>query len=310
MMMRKSMIKKKGILQEYWKHRSLFLLLLPVIVYFVIFHYLPMYGIVIAFKDFLPAKGVLGSPWVGFKNLKKLFSGLYFWPVFRNTLIISFLKLLIGFPAPIILALLLNEVRCRWFKKGVQTITYLPHFIGWVVLAGIVRQVLSPSTGVVNYVIQLFGGEPIFFMGSKDWFRMIVVLSSIWRNCGWDSIIYLAAISGIDSEMYEAADLDGATRFQKICYITLPCLIPTIVIMLIFSLGGVMNDDFDQIYNMLNAQVMSVGDVIGTYTYRVGLQQMDYGYATAVGLFKNVIALFLVSGSNFFAKKISGNSLW
>ncbi len=301
---------KQGILHQYWKHKELFLLLLPVIAYFVIFHYVPMYGVLIAFEDFLPRSGILGSEWVGLQNFQKMFSGLYFWPVFRNTLIISFLKLIVGFPMPILLALLLNEVSCGWFKKSVQTITYLPHFIGWVVLAGIVQQVLSPSTGVLNYVITALGGEPIFFMGSTKWFRPVVVLSSIWRNCGWDSIIYLAATSGIDPTMYEAANLDGATRFQKIWYVTLPGLIPTITIMLIFALGGVMNDDFDQLYNMLNAKVMSVGDVIGTYTYRVGLQQMNYSYATAVGLFKNVIALLLVSLSNLFSKKISGSSLW
>ncbi len=301
---------KQGILHQYWKHKELFLLLLPVIAYFVVFHYVPMYGVLIAFEDFLPRSGILGSEWVGLQNFQKMFSGLYFWPVFRNTLIISFLKLIVGFPMPIILALLLNEVSCGWFKKSVQTITYLPHFIGWVVLAGIVQQVLSPSTGVLNYVITALGGEPIFFMGSTKWFRPVVVLSSIWRNCGWDSIIYLAATSGIDPTMYEAANLDGATRFQKIWYVTLPGLIPTITIMLIFALGGVMNDDFDQLYNMLNAKVLSVGDVIGTYTYRVGLQQMNYSYATAVGLFKNVIALLLVSLSNLFSKKISGSSLW
>lgn len=301
---------KQGILHQYWKHKELFLLLLPVIAYFVVFHYVPMYGVLIAFEDFLPRSGILGSEWVGLQNFQKMFSGLYFWPVFRNTLIISFLKLIVGFPMPIILALLLNEVSCGWFKKSVQTITYLPHFIGWVVLAGIVQQVLSPSTGVLNYVITALGGEPIFFMGSTKWFRPVVVLSSIWRNCGWDSIIYLAATSGIDPTMYEAANLDGATRFQKIWYVTLPGLIPTITIMLIFALGGVMNDDFDQLYNMLNAKVLSVGDVISTYTYRVGLQQMNYSYATAVGLFKNVIALLLVSLSNLFSKKISGSSLW
>ena len=301
---------KQGILHQYWKHKELFLLLLPVIAYFVVFHYVPMYGVLIAFEDFLPRSGILGSEWVGLQNFQKMFSGLYFWPVFRNTLIISFLKLIVGFPMPIILALLLNEVSCGWFKKSVQTITYLPHFIGWVVLAGIVQQVLSPSTGVLNYVITTLGGEPIFFMGSTKWFRPVVVLSSIWRNCGWDSIIYLAATSGIDPTMYEAANLDGATRFQKIWYVTLRGLIPTITIMLIFALGGVMNDDFDQLYNMLNAKVLSVGDVIGTYTYRVGLQQMNYSYATAVGLFKNVIALLLVSLSNLFSKKISGSSLW
>ncbi len=269
-----------------------------------------MYGVIIAFKEFYPLKGILGSEWIGLANFEKLFSGVYFLPVLRNTLIISFSKLLIGFPVPIILAILFNEVRCVWFKKGVQTIAYLPHFIGWVLLAGIVQQVLSPSTGIVNYFIQKFGGDPIFFMGSKEWFRPVVVLSSIWRNSGWQSIIFIAAIMGIDGQLYEAADLDGASRFQRIVHITLPCMVPTIIIMFIFAIGGVMNDDFDQIYNMLNARVMSVGDVIGTYTYRVGLQQMDYGYATAVGLFKNVIALILITTSNFLAKRLSGNSLW
>ncbi len=302
--------KKRSVWQEYVKCKYLFLLLAPVILYFIIFHYVPMYGVIIAFKDFYPAKGIMGSQWVGFENFKKLFTGLYFLPVLKNTLIISFAKLIVGFPMPIILCLILNEVRCRWFQKGVQTITYLPHFIGWVVLAGIVQQVLSPSTGFINYLIQLFGGDPVFFMGSKAWFRPVVVLSSIWRNCGWQSIIYMAAIMGIDSQLYEAAELDGASRLQKMRYITIPCIIPTIIIMLIFAVGGVMNDDFDQIYNLLNAQVMSVGDVIGTYTYRVGLQQMNYGYATAVGLFKNVIALILVSFTNAFSKKISGSSLW
>ncbi len=297
-------------LYEYYQCRYLFLLFVPTIIYFLVFHYAPMYGVIIAFKEFYPLKGILGSEWIGLANFEKLFSGVYFLPVLRNTLIISFSKLLIGFPVPIILAILFNEVRCVWFKKGVQTIAYLPHFIGWVLLAGIVQQVLSPSTGIVNYFIQKFGGDPIFFMGSKEWFRPVVVLSSIWRNSGWQSIIFIAAIMGIDGQLYEAADLDGASRFQRIVHITLPCMVPTIIIMFIFAIGGVMNDDFDQIYNMLNARVMSVGDVIGTYTYRVGLQQMDYGYATAVGLFKNVIALILITTSNFLAKRLSGNSLW
>jgi putative aldouronate transport system permease protein len=302
--------KNHSIWNEYKKCKYLFLLLIPVIVYFFIFHYLPMYGVIIAFKDFSPLKGIIRSDWIGLKHFRKLFSGMYFLPVLRNTLIISFSKLLFGFPAPIILCLVLNEVKSLRFKKAVQTVSYLPHFIGWVVLAGIVKEVFSPSHGLVNYIIQLFGGNPIFFVGSKQWFRPVIVGSSIWRNIGWDSIVYMAAIAGIDSQLYEAADLDGAGRMQKIRYITLPSLIPTIVIMFIFAVGGVMADDFDQIYNMLNAQVMDVGDVIGTYTYRVGLQQMDYGYATAVGLFKNVISLVLVTLCNKLSKTLSGSSLW
>ncbi len=298
--------KNHSIWNEYKKCKYLFLLLIPVIVYFFIFHYLPMYGVIIAFKDFSPLKGIIRSDWIGLKHFRKLFSGMYFLPVLRNTLIISFSKLLFGFPAPIILCLVLNEVKSLRFKKAVQTVSYLPHFIGWVVLAGIVKEVFSPSHGLVNYIIQLFGGNPIFFVGSKQWFRPVIVGSSIWRNIGWDSIVYMAAIAGIDSQLY----LDGAGRMQKIRYITLPSLIPTIVIMFIFAVGGVMADDFDQIYNMLNAQVMDVGDVIGTYTYRVGLQQMDYGYATAVGLFKNVISLVLVTLCNKLSKTLSGSSLW
>jgi len=302
--------KLRSTIKQYKKHKSLFLLFLPVLVYFFVFKYLPMYGIVIAFKDYYPRIGVFKSEWVGFKNFEKLFSGIYFLPVLRNTLIISFAKLIFGFPMPIILCLLLNEVKNMKFKKTIQTISYLPHFIGWVVLAGIVKEVFSPSRGIVNYIIQALGGEPIFFLGSKEWFRDILVITHIWKGCGWGSIVYLAAIAGIDSQLYEAADLDGANRLQKIRYITLPGIVPIIVIMLILNVGTVINDDFDQIYNLLNAQVMEVGDVIGTYTYRVGLQQMNYGYSAAVGLFKNVIALIMVTGSNALSKKLSDSSLW
>lgn len=283
---------------------------IPVILYFVIFHYVPMYGVVIAFEDYLPRMGILGSKWVGFKYFEKLFKGRYFLPVLRNTLVISFGKLLFGFPAPIILCLLLNEVRCMKFKKAVQTISYLPHFISWVVLAGIVQTVLSPSSGVVNYVIQFFGGKPIFFLGSSEWFRKVIVASSMWRDTGWQTVVFMAAILGIDPQLYEAAELDGAGRFQKILYVTLPGIASTIIIMFIMATGNVIQDDFDQIYNLLNAKVMDVGDVIGTYTYRMGIEKMDFSYATAVGLFKNTISLILVTTANFISRKLSGSSLW
>ncbi len=302
--------KLRNTLKQYKKHKSLFLLFFPVLAYFIIFKYLTMYGVVIAFKDYYPRVGVFHSEWIGFKNFEKLFSGIYFLPVLRNTLVISFAKLIFGFPMPILLCLLLNEVKNLKFKKAVQTISYLPHFIGWVVLAGIVKEVFSPSRGIVNYIIQALGGEPIFFLGSKEWFRDILVGTSIWKDCGWGTIVYLAAIAGIDSQLYEAADLDGANRLQKIRHITLPGIVPIIVIMFILKVGQVIDDDFDQIYNLLNAQVMEVGDVIGTYTYRVGLQQMNYGYSAAVGLFKNVIALILVTCSNWLAKRLSDSSLW
>ena len=276
----------------------------------IIFCYVPMYGVIISFQDYYPRLGITGSEWVGFKHFEKLFTGRYFFPVLRNTLIISIGKLLFGFPAPIILCLLLNEVRSLKFKKVVQTISYLPHFISWVVLASIVQTILSPSSGVVNYIIQLLGGEPIFFMGSSDWFRKVIVGSSIWRDTGWQTVVFMAAILSIDPQLYEAADLDGAGRFQKMIYVTLPCIAPTIIIMFIMATGNVIQDDFDQIYNMLNAKVMDVGDVIGTYTYRMGIEKMNFSYATAVGLFKNVVSLILVTFTNAFSRKLSGSSLW
>ena len=306
----KQKIPPKKLLKEYWHSRYLFLLFLPVILYFIVFHYIPMYGAQIAFKDFYPRVGIWASKWVGFKHFNKLFNGMYFWPALRNTLIISFGKLIFGFPAPIILSLMLNEVRHSAFKKTVQTVTYLPHFISWVVLASIVMEVLSPSRGVVNYVLQLFGMDPIFFVGSKEWFRPVIIGSAMWRDTGWQTVVFLAAITGIDPQLYEAAEVDGASRFQRILHITLPGIAPTIVIMFIFAVGGIIADDFDQIYNLLNAQVMEVGDVIGTYTYRVGLQQMDYSYATAVGLFRNVVSLCLVTFTNALSRKLSGSSLW
>lgn len=306
----KSIINKGSILYQYKKNKYLFLLFIPVLLYFGIFHYGPMYGVIIAFKEFYPAKGIWGSAWVGLENFEKLFTGLYFLPVLRNTLVLSLYKLVFGFPAPIILCLLLNEVRKVTFKKTVQTITYLPHFISWVVLAGIVIEVLSPSRGFVNYFLQLLGKDPVYFVAEVRWFRLVLVGSSIWREVGWQSIIYLAAITSIDPELYDVAEIDGAGRLRRIWSITIPCIIPIIIIMFIFAAGSVMNDDFDQVYNLLNAKVLPVGDVISTYTYREGLQQMNYSYATAVGLFKNVIALILVTFTNFLARKLSGSSLW
>lgn len=304
------MKKKYSTWKQYKKCKYLFLMFIPVILYFVIFCYVPMYGVIISFQDYYPRLGITGSEWVGFKHFEKLFTGRYFFPVLRNTLIISIVKLLFGFPAPIILCLLLNEVRSLKFKKVVQTISYLPHFISWVVLASIVQTILSPSSGVVNYIIQLLGGEPIFFMGSSDWFRKVIVGSSIWRDTGWQTVVFMAAILSIDPQLYEAADLDGAGRFQKMIYVTLPCIAPTIIIMFIMATGNVIQDDFDQIYNMLNAKVMDVGDVIGTYTYRMGIEKMNFSYATAVGLFKNVVSLILVTFTNAFSRKLSGSSLW
>ncbi|NCA98500.1 MAG: sugar ABC transporter permease [Clostridia bacterium] len=299
----------KGPLSQYVKYRSFFLMLIPVFAYFGLFHYGPMYGIVIAFKDFYPLKGIMGSPWAGLEHFQEIFDSLFFKAVLKNTLIISFSKLIFGFPAPILLAILLNEVRNLRYKKLVQSVTYLPHFISWVVLAGMVIELFSPSRGPINIVLQNLNLEPIFFIAEPDWFRKIVVGSGIWRELGWSSIIYLAAITGIDPELYDVAELDGAGRFRKIINITLPCMAPVIIIMFIFATGSIINDDFDQTFNLLNSKVMDVGDVLSTYTFREGLQRMNYSYATAVGLFKNIVAFSLVMLTNAIAKRTSDYSI-
>lgn len=292
-------------LRKYYKHRWLFVMLLPVIIYYIVFHYAPIYGITIAFKDFYPLKGVLESPWVGFKYFEQLLSDPFFMPAMKNTLIISFWKLLIGFPAPIILAIMLNEVKRSSTKKFFQTVTYLPHFISWVVLSGILIEMLSPSRGPINILLKALGFDPIFFLADPNWFRPVIIASGIWRELGWQSIVFLAAITNIDPELYDVADLDGAGKLRKIWNITIPSIMPVIIIMLILSVGNLINDDFDQIYNLLNANVLSVGEVISTYTYKTGLVNMNYSYSTAVGVFKNVIAFLLVMGTNWLAGKVS-----
>jgi putative aldouronate transport system permease protein len=285
-------------------------MLAPLIIYFVIFHYGPMWGMLIAFKDYYPLRGFFGSEWVGFKHFQRLFGGLYFFPVLRNTLVISFLKLIFGFPAPIVLALLINEVRRTGFKRTVQTITYLPHFVSWVVLAGLVIEMLSPSRGPLNWVLQELGREPIFFVAEPRWFRTVLVGSSIWREAGWQSIIFLAAMSQINPELYDVAEIDGAGRIRRVFSITLPSIFPVIVIMFIFATGRIINDDFEQILNLLNPRVMEVGDVIMTYTFREGLQKLNYSYASAVGFFKNVVSFLLVMTTNSIARRMTGTSVW
>jgi putative aldouronate transport system permease protein len=230
--------------------------------------------------------------------------------VFRNTVIISFLKLLFGFPAPIIFAILLNEIRAMKYKKFIQTISYLPHFVSWVILGGVFMQFLSPSTGPVNIILQNAGIKPIYFLANDIWFRPVLVITSIWKGVGWGSIIYLASISGIDPELYEAAEIDGAGRLRKALSITIPSLIPVITIMIIFSIGGIVQDDFDQIYNLYNPAVYSVGDVLSTYTYRVGLVEMKYSFSAAVGLFTNIISFVLILVTNFITKRINEYGLW
>lgn len=302
--------KKRSILSDYIKYKALFIMFIPAIIYYVIFNYAPMYGLVIAFKEFRILEGIMKSPWVGLKYFKLALTTKDFWSVFQNTLIISGYKLLIGFPAPIILALLFNEVRSMKFKRVVQSVTYMPHFLSWVVLSGIVINFLSPSTGPINTIRMAMGLKPIFFVADSNWFRTVLVASSIWKEVGWGTIVYLAALAGVDLELYEAASLDGAGKLRQIIHITLPSISPVVVIMLIFAVGGIVNDDFDQIFNLYNAAVYSVGDVMSTYVYRMGLESMKYSYSAAVGLFKNVIAFILIILTNYISKKFSDYGLW
>lgn len=300
----------KRLAMQYIKNYDLFLLFLPVIVYYVVFAYIPMYGVVLAFKKFQLLGGITGSPWVGFDNFKEIFSTGSFYEVLRNTINISLLRLIFGFPAPIILALLLNEITNKWFKKIIQTISYLPHFLSWIVLTGIFVQFLSPTSGPINFLITTIGFKSIYFLGQPNWFIFTLISTGIWQGIGWGSIIYLAAISNIDQEMYESAELEGVSRFQRIIYITLPSIMPTVTILLILNVGGILNAGFDQIFNLYNDAVLNVADIIDTYVYRRGLNGMQYSYATAVGLFKNVIGFVLVLGTNAITKRMSEYALW
>jgi len=302
-------VKTAELIKKYKDNRYLMLIFLPVILCYFIFKYVPIYGVILAFKHYNFSDGILGSPWAGLDNFRSMFRGISFMNVFRNTLVISSLKLIFGFPAPVFLAVLFNELRNRHFKKITQTVSYLPYFFSWVVIGGVLTQILSAS-GPIGYVFSTLGMKPISFMIDPFWFRVVVVLSSIWKNIGWGSIVYLAAIAGINPELYEAAYVDGATRIKRIINITIPCIVPTITIMFILNAGNIIYDDFDQIFNMYNPAVYKVGDVISTYTYREGLVNMEYSYGTAVGLFRNIIALAVVLATNTITKKINEYSLW
>ena len=295
---------------KYIKYKYLVFMFLPVIAYYILFHYFPIYGVQIAFKDFKLLGGIWGSPWVGFENFITLFQMRSFREVLGNTIIISSYKLIFGFPAPIIFALLLNEINKLYFKKAVQTITYLPHFLSWVILGGIFIQFLSPSVGPINIFLKAIGVQPVFFLGDTQWYRFTLVITAMWKDIGWGSIIYIATLSSVNPEMYEAAIIDGAGRFKRVVYVSLPSLLPVISIMLIFAIGGLINDDFDQIFNTYNPSVYKVGDVLSTYIYRRGLESMEYSFATAVGLFKNIVAFAMIIISNVITKKISENGIW
>lgn len=303
-------------LKTYLKRNyDLYLMLLPAMLYVLIFNLAPMYGITLAFKDYdmflsdSPFLSILESPWVGLKHFRKIFGRPEFRNVVRNTLIISSAKILIGFPMPIIFAILLNEVRSTKFQKGLQTVVYLPHFLSWAVVAGIFVDLLG-STGMVNSLLASMGFDKVSFLMDNRLFRIVIILSDIWKEVGWGSIIYFSAIAGLDQECFEAAEVDGANRFQQIWYVMLPGLKPTIVLMLIMRVGGIMDAGFSQIFAMYNPTVYETGDIIGTYIYRIGLGKMDFSMGTAIGLFNSLIALILVVSSNAAAKKMTGKSIW
>lgn len=300
----------KRLAKQYWKCRYLMMLLIPSVIMLIIFKYVPMYGVTIAFKNFKLRQGILGSPWVGFDVFKKVFSMPVFWTAFQNTAILGVMNLIVGFPLPIVLALLLNEIRNDSYKKVLQTISYLPHFVSWITLSGLFIQLLSPSTGPVAALYRLFGAEPYYFMGEVKTFRWVLVATGAWKGVGWGSIVYLAALAGVDQEMYEAALIDGANRFQRVLYITLPSIMPTVTIMLILRAGSVLSDNFDQIYNMSNAAMYKVANVLGVYTYELGLKNMKYAESTAVSLFLTVINFALVMLTNAVSKRVNDYGIW
>ncbi|PUA36578.1 protein lplB [Paenibacillus elgii] len=297
-------------LKDLVRDKYLYLLLLPGMLFIVVFKYIPMYGLVIAFQEYNILQGVGGSDWVGLYQFEKLFTMLDFTSVFKNTLIISTLKLIWGFPAPIVLALLLNEVKQLVFQRFVQTVVYLPHFISWVIFSGIIIIFLNPVDGLVNQVIGWFGGEPVDFLIEKSYFRSILVATDIYKEIGWGTIIYLAAISGINPQLYEAAIVDGAGRFRQMWNITLPSIRHVIVILFILSLGNILDAGFLQTLLLYNPLVMDVADIIDTYVYRKGIVDASYSLGAAAGVFKSVIALILVAASNQLAKRFGEEGLW
>ncbi len=302
--------RKESFFCPYIKHWELFALFLPVLLYLLLFCYKPMVGVVIAFKNFKILKGIWDSDWVGLANFRKIIRTPSFFRVLSNTVKISLLRLVFGFPAPILFALLLNELHADKFKKVVQTISYLPHFLSWVILGGIFISFLSPTMGPIGSVMTELGLEPIFFLGDTGWFVPTLIVTGIWQSVGWGSIVYLAAISSVDLGLYEAAVLDGANRLQSVWHITIPSIMQTVTIMFILNMGNILNAGFDQIFNLYNDAVLSVSDIIDTYVYRRGLVEMDYSFSTAVGLAKNVIGFVFVVTTNAFTRRFSEYGLW
>jgi len=297
------------VVKDFKKNKVLYLMVSPVVLFYILFHYMPMYGVLMAFQNFRPAHGIMGSDWVGFDHFIRFFQGPFFWRLMRNTFVLNVQLLIFGFPAPIILAILLNEVRNNKFKRTVQTITYMPFFISTMVVVGIIFD-FTLSTGVINDIIVFFGGSRRNLMADPNLFRPIYVTSIIWQTIGWNSIVFLAALAGIDAEQHEAAMIDGAGRFRRIWSVTIPGILPTIVIMLILRMGSMMSIGFEQIILMYSPATFETADVISTYVYRVGLLQGNFSFATAINLFNTLMNFALIISANAISRRVNETSLW
>ena len=297
------------LVKNYRQNPLLYWMLAPVLLYVLIFNYAPMFGLVISFQDYSLTRGVMGSKWIGLKNFEDFFSSMYFGRTLGNTLILSGLDLLVCFPAPIILALMLNEVGCLRFKKTIQTVSYMPHFISMVVVAGLIKEFCS-STGVVAQFVQFFGGKAQSYISQPQYFRAIFTVSQVWQTIGFNSIVFLAALSGIDMQLYEAARIDGAGRLRQTWHVTLPGIIPTIIIMLILRCGAIMNVNFEKLLLLYSPSTYATADVISTYVYRAGIIKQKIGYSTAVGLFNSVVSLLLVLVANALSNRYTESSLF
>lgn len=295
--------------RDFSMNKAVYLMFVPVLIYYILFHYLPMYGAIIAFKDFSPRLGFLGSPWVGFDHFINFFTRPTFVQILGNTLRISLSSLIFGFPAPIILALLINEMRCKSFSRIVQNITYMPHFISMVIVCGMIKT-FTADTGIINDIIQFFGGERVSLLGEPKLFTPIYVISGIWQEIGWNSIIYLAAIIGVDDSLYEAATIDGAGRWKQTLHVTLPGIATTVTVMLVLRIGSILGVGYEKIILLYNDATLNTADVISTYVYRKGLLELDWGFSTAVGLFNSVINCLFLFAANYTSRKLNEVSLW
>lgn len=308
---KKTKTKKSGnFIKDIKRHYWLYIMVIPGVVYFLLFKYLPMLGITIAFKDYHPMLGFFDSPWVGLKHFERLFNNNDFIVLFRNTLLISLYKLIFTFPIPIIISLMLNEVRVSLYKRIVQSIIYIPHFISWVVVVGMTYTLFTEQGGLINEIIINTGNDPINFLGSNEWIRTMLTSQTIWKEAGWGTILYLAAMSNIDPQLYEAAEMDGAGRLRKMWHITLPSIRGTIAVLLILQVGAFMDTGFEQIFNMINPGNRAFGDVFDTYVYISGITQGQFSYSTAIGLFKSVIGLILVVTANTLTKKLGEEGIF